>query len=135
VFIGRAADERLFHFRDGMRAAHEDFDGRFIQGGFCFDLAGLGEHEKEDEVRAKGCKGARTALIWATRAERWQWLVVRTGEKRLNTARRQEVQESKAQKFKKEKAEPDYSPAGLAPGRRPLRSLIWPLWLDSCSAT
>src|SRR5205814_1412046 len=44
VFIGGAADESLFHFGDGMRAAREDFDCGVVQSGFGFELAGLGEH-------------------------------------------------------------------------------------------
>ena len=28
-----------------------------------------------------------------------------------------------------------YSRAGLAPGKRVFRNLIWPLWFDSCSQT
>jgi len=44
VLVGGAADESLFHFRDGMRAAREDFDCGVVQSGFGFELAGLGEH-------------------------------------------------------------------------------------------
>jgi hypothetical protein len=42
-----------------MRAAHENFDGRVVESGFRVELAGLGEHEKEDEVRAQGSKEVR----------------------------------------------------------------------------
>ena len=46
-----AALERLCHFMDGVRAACEDPDGGIVEGGFGFELARFGEHEKEDEVR------------------------------------------------------------------------------------
>lgn len=59
VLVGSAADEGLFHFGHGMSAAHKDFDGSVVQGGFGFDLAWLGKHEKEDEVRAQGSKEVR----------------------------------------------------------------------------
>jgi len=36
---------------DSVGAAHEDFDGGVVEGGFGVELAGLGEHKKEDEVR------------------------------------------------------------------------------------
>ena len=37
---------------DGMRAAHEDFNGGVVKGGFGVELARLGEHEEsiEEEV-------------------------------------------------------------------------------------
>jgi hypothetical protein len=37
---------------DGMGAAHEDFDGSVVEGGFGVELAGLGEHggSIEEEV-------------------------------------------------------------------------------------
>jgi hypothetical protein len=44
VFVGGATDEGFFHFGDGMRAAHKDFDGSVVQSGFGVKLAGLGEH-------------------------------------------------------------------------------------------
>ena len=42
-----AALERLLHFMDGMRAAHEDFDGGVVEGGFRVELARLGEHRRK----------------------------------------------------------------------------------------
>src|SRR6266404_3999058 len=41
VFIGGAADEGLFHFGDGMGAAHQDFDGGVVKGGLGVDRAGV----------------------------------------------------------------------------------------------
>jgi hypothetical protein len=43
VFVRGAADEGLFHFGDGMGAAHEDLDGGVVEDGLGVDGAGL-EH-------------------------------------------------------------------------------------------
>jgi len=42
-----AALEGALHFVDGVRAAHEDFDGGIVKSGFGVELAGLGEHEEK----------------------------------------------------------------------------------------
>ena len=47
-----AALERLLHFMDGMRAAHEYLDGGVVQLGFGVNLAGLKEHEGRIEQEA-----------------------------------------------------------------------------------
>lgn len=49
IFISGTADERFFHFIDGVRSAHEDFDGGFVEGGLGVDGA-RAKHEGRIEV-------------------------------------------------------------------------------------
>jgi hypothetical protein len=56
VPIGGAADEGLFHFGDGVGAAHQDFDGGVVEGGLGVDGAGFEHAGKFKSRRGKESK-------------------------------------------------------------------------------
>src|SRR5690242_12032312 len=56
IVVIRSPAQQLFHFVDGVSAAHQGANGSVVEFCFGFGLAGLGEHEKRIEVMEQRSK-------------------------------------------------------------------------------